>query len=92
MRSQVLPVEHLVALFVNTVVVSMAVSSLAVLIPHFLRQSAKLTLLKTERQQAELNVQNLQHQAQMLRISQNIARKQANLVPNSRVSIFWTTD
>lgn len=89
MRSEILPAEHVLALVVNSVVLVMAVSSLGLLVPRFLDQSAKVTLVNREVSQARARVQALEGKIRQVRGGpQGTARAQANLVPSSRVSII----
>ncbi len=90
MRSDILPSEHVFALCVNLIVISMAFSSLVLLVPRFLDQSAKLAILNQEVELTQNKVGDLEAQMQRARVlPQATARAQANMVPNSRVSVLW---
>ena len=89
MRSEILPAEHVFALVVNCLVLGMVVSSLALLMPRFLAQSAKLALMQQEVEALRSQVGGLEAQGRQARVlPQQVARSQANLIPGSRVSII----
>jgi len=68
----------------------MALSSLLLFFPRFLAQSAKLDLLTAEVRLARASLMALEVQGRQIRgIPQVTARRQANLVPRAKVSIFW---
>ena len=91
MRSELLPSEHVFALFVNLIVIVAAGSSLFHLLPVFFSQRAKLDIMNEEVQEAQQQVHNLEAMVQAARSHpHNTARSQANLVPNSRISILWS--
>ncbi len=90
MRSDVLPAEHVFALLVNLIVISTAISSLFLLVPRFLDQSAKLSLIQAEVDTSKGQVRALEDAIRQARVSPQVtAREQANLVPMSRVSVLW---
>ncbi len=89
MRSEILPAEHVFALLVNGLVLMMAGSSLLMMVPRFLSQSAKLTVINREVQETRGRVEALEGAIRQTRVvPQATARFQANLVPSSRVSII----
>ena len=91
MRSDLLPSEHVFALIVNLIVITAAGSSLFHLFPVFFAQRAKVDIINEEVQNAQNQVCSLEAMVQAARSHpHNTARSQANLVPNSRISILWS--
>jgi hypothetical protein len=88
MRSQILPAEHVFALGVNALVLAIVFSSLVLLMPRFLAQSARLALIRREVRVLHARVEGLEAEGRQVPVlTRQVARSQANLIPGSRVSI-----
>lgn len=89
--SSVLPSEHVVALMVNLLILTMAVGSAVHLLPALFHNSAKVRLVSRQLGMAQTHVRALEDERSLGQAAVvSTARSQANLVPSSRVSVLWS--
>lgn len=88
MRYAILPAEHLTAISINLVVIASTVFSAFQLLPIIFQNNAKVHLIESQLKSSQQDI-NLLNSALDSQDSHLIARKNANLVPNSNLSIRW---